>query len=252
MSSPDNHEGYALLALTYAAAMQVVYKLGYADLATLTTERVEWAATRSEDELAVAAANFYRAGELIATFEWDAARGYLETARDRIEYRLGDDVGKAMYGQLHLKSGLAAARAGDPAATDAHIAEAADLASQIGEFRNDYDLSFNRHNVNIWSVGLAVELMDGTKAVDRAHSMVIPRGVSTERVGHHFIDLARGYLLHGDKNKAFESLLTARRIAPQQTKFHPQVIETARMLARSERRRSDTLSNFINWLDLIP
>ncbi len=244
----DPREAYGLLALAYAAAGQVAYKLGYADLASVTTDRVEWAAARSEDPLAVAAADFYRAGELIGATDWYGALDYLEMARGRLEDQLDDEAGRAMYGQLHLKSGLAAARAGDAIATDAHLGEAARFAAGVGEFRNDYDLSFNRHSVAIWSVGLAVELMDGTTAVTRAKGMAIPGGVSTERVGHHHIDLARGYLLHGDKNGAFESLLTARRIAPQQTKYHPQVHETARMLARTERRRNDALANFVTWL----
>jgi hypothetical protein len=46
---------FGLVAEAYAAAGQVAYKLGYADLASLTTERVEWAAGRSGDPLAVAA-----------------------------------------------------------------------------------------------------------------------------------------------------------------------------------------------------
>jgi transcriptional regulator with XRE-family HTH domain len=244
----DPRDGYGLLALVYAAAGQVAYKLGYADLASVTTDRVEWAAARSGDPLAVAAADFYRAGELIGATDWHGALDCLETARGRVEDRLDDEAGRSMYGQLHLKSGLAAARAGDASTSDSHLAEAARLAATVGEFRNDYDLSFNRHSVGIWSVGLAVELMDGTTAVRRANGMAVPPGVSTERVGHHHIDLARGYLLHGDKARSFDALLTARRIAPQQTKYHPQVHETARMLARIERRRNDTLAGFVTWL----
>ncbi|HXV92804.1 MAG TPA: helix-turn-helix domain-containing protein [Pseudonocardia sp.] len=247
-SSTGSEEGYGLLALAWTAAGQVTYKLGYADLSSLCTERIEWAAARSGDELAVAAGAFFRAGELIVTNESRAALDYLDRARSQIEHRLDDEAGRSMYGQLHLKSGLAAARAGDGATVDSHLAEAKDLASRVGEFRNDYELCFNVHNVRIWSVGLAVELMEGTKAVERAQGMVIPRGVSLERAGHHFIDLSRGYLLHGDKAGAFESLLTARRIAPQQTKYHPQVHETVRMLAQAERRRSDSLGSFVSWL----
>ena len=77
---------FGLLAETYAAAGQVACKLGYADLSSLTTERVEWAAKRSGDQLAVAAADFYRAGELITTAEWRGAtprerRSTIEFAR---------------------------------------------------------------------------------------------------------------------------------------------------------------------------
>ena len=111
---PVRERVYGLLAEAYAAAGQVAYKLGYADLSSLTTERVEWAASLSGDQLAIAAADFYRAGELIATAEWRGALDYLDTARAAIADRVRDDdeAARAMHGVLHLKSGLAAARAG--------------------------------------------------------------------------------------------------------------------------------------------
>jgi len=71
---------------------------------------VEWAAALSGDPLAMAAADFYRAGELIATAEWRGALDYLDTARDVIADRLraqNDEAALAMHGVLHLKSGLA-------------------------------------------------------------------------------------------------------------------------------------------------
>jgi transcriptional regulator with XRE-family HTH domain len=99
---------YGLLAEAYAAAGQVAYKLGYADLSSLTTERVEWAAARSGDELAMAAAAFYRAGELIGTAEWRGALDFLDSARDAIADRLRtqDEAALAMHGVLHVKAGL--------------------------------------------------------------------------------------------------------------------------------------------------
>jgi hypothetical protein len=39
-----------------------------------------------------------------------------------------------------------------------------------------------------------------------------------ERAGHHFIDLARGCLMNGDRTAALGSLLTVRKIAAQQTR----------------------------------
>ncbi|MGH3568566.1 MAG: helix-turn-helix domain-containing protein [Pseudonocardia sp.] len=61
----DRERVFGLLAEAYAAADQVIYKLGYNDLASLATERLEWAARESGDELAMAAGDFRRAGELI-------------------------------------------------------------------------------------------------------------------------------------------------------------------------------------------
>ena len=49
------------------------------------------------------------------------------------------------------------------------------------------------HHVKIWSVGLAVEMLDGTEAIKRADQVTLPRSPPRERVGHHWIDLSRGY-----------------------------------------------------------
>ena len=47
-----------------------------------------------------------------------------------------------------------------------------------------------------------------------------------------------------------EYLAKARRTAPQQTRYHPQVHETVRALARADKRRTDTLANFVGWLGI--
>jgi hypothetical protein len=60
----------------------------------------------------------------------------------------------------------------------------------------------------------------------------IPTTIQPERIGHHWIDLARGYLLHGDKKKAFASLSEARRLVPTRTRYHSMVHETIRVVVR--------------------
>jgi hypothetical protein len=155
-----------------------------------------------------------------------------------------------MHGVLHLKSGLAAARAGDGDTADAHLAEARDAARYVTPGSDHYRLAFDTDSVNIWSVGLAVERRDGTEAVKRSEGIRFGPTAPLERVGHHWIDLARGYQLHGDRARSLQALNLARRIAPQQTRYHPQVRETIVTLAEHERRRSDTLSGFARWVGI--
>ena len=227
LDGAELERAYGLLAEAYAAAGQVAHKLGYLDLSSLTTDRVEWAAARSGDELAVSAAAFYRSGELINSAEWGAARSFLDRSRHAIKHRR-DEPGLSMWGQLHLKSGLAAARSGDTDSADAHLNEARDIASHVAPDRDDYRLAFNRSSVDIWGVGLAVEASDGTEGVKRAEAMHAPTTAPPERVGHHWIDTARAYLLHGDRTRSMEALQRARATSPQQTRHHPQVRETVR------------------------
>ena len=248
-SGHDRDRVYGLLAEAYAAAGQVAWKLGYSDLSSLTTERVEWAARESGDPLAIAAGDFYRAGELIATAEWRGALAFLDNARDRITDHLhGDDeAAVAMHGVLHLKSGLAAARAGDTVTSDAHLAEARQAARHVTPGSDHYRLAFDVDSVNIWSVGLAVERRDGTEAVKRAENLRFAPTTPRERIGHHWIDLARGHQLHGDRERSLVALQLARQTSPQQTRYHPQVRETVVTLAEHDRRRSDSLAGFARW-----
>ncbi len=248
-NGPEQERIFGLLAEAYAATSQVVYKLGYIDLSSLAVDRYEWAAAQSGDELAVLVGDYQRAGEMICAADWRGAEKFLESSRSRIEADLGkgDPATMAVWGNLHLKSGLAAARAGRKDTADAHLAEAQDMANWLGEDRDDYRLCFGPTNVGIWRVGLAVEAMDGTEAVKRAKQVELPAGTPKERLGHHYIDLARGFWLHGDRESAFAALQVAKKIAPTQTRYHPMVHETVRAMLRAEARASETTRGFAAW-----
>lgn len=248
LSGSQQERAYFLLAEAYYAANQAAYKLGYIDLAALGVDRYEWAAARSGDELAGLVGDYLRAGELISSADWTAASRFLEQSRRRIEDRIGnaDAPTLAMWGNLHLKSGLAAARSGDEGTANDHLTEARETAERIGADRDDYRLCFGPTNVNIWSVGLAVEALNGTEAIKRAERFAVPPGTQRERSGHHWIDLARGYLLHGDRDRATASLYKAKQTAPQQTRYHPMVHETIRTLARA-RRRTEPVARLAAW-----
>lgn len=249
LDGADQQRAYGLLAEAYYAVDQVLSKLGHIDLASLAVDRYEWAAERSGDPLAVLIGHYRRAGELITAANWDAAARFLDSSRATIKDQLGDGdpTTLSVWGNLHLKSGLAAARAGRRDESDDHLAEARETAQRIGTDRDDYRLFFGPTNVDIWSVGLAVEMCDGTEAVKRAEGLHLPAGTPRERVGHHHIDTARAWLLHGDRRRALASLITARHTAPQQTRYHPMVHETIRVLARQDRRRTDTVQGFATW-----
>jgi hypothetical protein len=241
---------FGLLAETYDAARQLTYKLGYIDTAALIADRYEWAARQSGDPLAVRVGDTMRAAELIGCGAWDAAQRVMATSLDALEPELGRAGAPtwSVWGYLHLEAGLASARAGDADTTSSHLAEAREAAARIGDDRDDYRLWFGPTNVGIWSVALAVELGDGGGAIERARDLRLPSSTPKERAGHHYIDLARGHLWRGDRRGALNCLLTARKLAPQQTQYHPMVRETVHALARAERRSTDTLRGLAAWI----
>ncbi|WP_330253171.1 helix-turn-helix transcriptional regulator [Nocardia sp. NBC_00565] len=239
---------FGLLCDLYSASWSLAHKLGYADLATIAVERLSWAANLSGDQLWIAAAQFQRASVLTSVGDWDAAQTYLDVCRAALDVKTDDRRSLVSWGGLHLQSGLAAARAGDRQTSDAHLAEARETVARIGdnEFQ-DPVLVFGHSNVGIWSVGLAVEMLDGVEAIRRAGQMQIVPGTPRSRVGHLYIDLGRAYLLNGDRKRTLESLQQAREIAPSQTRYHPMVHETVRVLARREARSTESLRGFAAW-----
>jgi hypothetical protein len=77
--------------------------------------------------------------------------------------------------------------------------------------------------------------------------VTLPPNTAPSRVGHYWMDLSRAWLLHGDRRQALDSLHQARRIAPQLTRYHPQVRETGHTLAIQDARSTVTLRNFAAW-----
>lgn len=244
----EQERAYALLFELYSSARSLAHKLGYTDLATLAVERMTWAAMASGDDVLIGASQFHRALVLTSSGDWSTALAYLERCRAAVEPRVGDGAegDLVVWGGLHLQSGLAAARSGNRDGADSHLAEAREAAARIGH-DNDPVITFGPTNVGIWSTALAVEMLDGPEAINRASKLVIPTGTPRGRAGHHYIDLARAFLLNNDRANALNALQTAKQIAPSQTRYHPMVHETVRMLARQEARSTETLRGFAAW-----
>lgn len=69
-----------------------------------------------------------------------------------------------------------------------------------------------------------------------------------ERVGHHWIDLACGLQLHGNRSGVLEALFRARQIAPLQARYHPQVRET--VATPADAARTPWLASLAGWVSL--
>jgi len=241
---------YATLAYAYNSASSVAYRYGYLDLAALAAERCVWAAERSGDPVWPIAAEYHRA--LILLYSGSYAGGLRIIARAQT---VGEQLPTtpevlAVRGALHLRGSILSARALDADAADTHLREARRIAETIGSAQyQEYGTGFHLANVDIHSVSVPVELSDGTTAVARAERIRLPASVTPSRAGHHWIDVSRAWLLHGDKQRALASLDRARRIAPGLTRNHPQVHETVRVLAHA-RRGTDSLARFAKWANV--
>ena len=235
----DIEQAHKLLARTYGAAVICLYRLG-SPLAGQAAERAAAAAQLSGDPLLAALADAEVGLPLMRREAYAPAKRLTDRARDSIREIRDSPEAWSIHGYLHLRSAILAARRGDQSGTDEHLMEARDYGSRVGELADYYDTAFSGANVAIHSVAAAVELGDGTTAqpgstaAGRDDALVSVTTTSTWR--------ARG--LHGDREKAFASLLKARSFAPHLTGYHPQVRETLVVLAESDRRRTDSLTGF--------
>ncbi|WP_048832688.1 helix-turn-helix domain-containing protein [Nocardia cyriacigeorgica] len=241
---------HATLAYAYNRASSLSYRYGYLDLAGLAAERCVWSAERSGDPIWPIAAEYHRALILLYSGAYAGGSKIVDRAYRASEQLPTTPSLLAMRGALHLRGSILSARALDGETANAHLREAHRIGQAITADRfEDYGTQFELPNVAIHSVAVPVELSDGTTAVARAEQIHLPKSVPPSRAGHHWIDVSRAWLLHGDKQRALTSLDQARRIAPELTRNHPQVHETIRVLAHS-RRSTDALAKFAKWADV--
>jgi transcriptional regulator with XRE-family HTH domain len=237
---------HVLLDDGYSLAQAVAYRFGYIDLAALVADRHATVAQLSGDPLRVAVSAFRRSHLQLHRGDYDLGMRAVGNAQD-LALGLHTPEALSVVAQLHLRQAVFAARAGRADDADAHIDEAREIVDRGVPAAPYFDVRANRSNVDIHSVAVPVELSDGTTAVARGESVRLDDEAETSRAGHHHIDMARAWMLHGDREHALRSLMTARRVSPQQTRYHPTVRETLFAIAAADRRSTDSLSGFARW-----
>lgn len=256
-SDDDRPRLYALAAEAYSGVSSIANLLGYLDLRDRVIDRIEQASHRCDDPLRVYRVRWQRTSAMMAATTYQAALALM----DRTRKDLGTDPARmplpvlSLYGSMHLRSAIISARAAKTEGSEwagrawTHLEAAREAATIMRTDRDDYGLSFGPSNVTQHEVSVAVELEEGTEAVKRARATRLSPTVPTVRRGHHYIDLARAHLLHGDHPGTMRALQQARRIAPQQTRHHPMVRETVLAVAHTG-RGSEDLTRFAVWLGL--
>lgn len=106
----------------------------------------------------------------------------------------------------------------------------------------------SRLNADMHWMTAALEAQDGTTALDRDREVTLPRShPDGPRIAHWHLDLARAWLLHGDRAHTIAELNTARRAAPQHVRYHPSLHETIATLAVQDARKTDSLTELARW-----
>lgn len=246
---------YGLLVTTYHAAHTLLHRLGFPDLADSVGHHLTETAHRASDPLAGGLAQWVRAQSFQSGGDYTHGLQLTDTARTDLDDELRRRPSPAtltVVGSLHLRSVTLASRAGDTATTRDHLAAARELAARLGDDQVHYGLTFGPANTTTHEVAAQVELGNGAAALAAANSWSPPRTMPRTRRGHHYIDLARAHLIHGDRAASLAALQHAQRITPQQTRLHPMVRETIAVLISLHRRSNPDLTRYARWIGLTP
>ncbi|TDQ52890.1 helix-turn-helix domain-containing protein [Actinorugispora endophytica] len=244
----EREHAYRLLARTYGNTAQLTYRFGWLALASSALDRMEQAAEKTGEPLLTAHAIQQRSLILLSHAAYDTGLRLIQRSLDLIPAGASDEDALALQGSAHLRGAILAARARDRERAEDHITEARRIGHVVGRESTAYDTNFGPGNVEIHRVAVELETGDPGKAARLGSRIRIPEDVKPTRTGHHWQDVARAWTLAGDHTAALRALNNARRVAPQQTRYHPQVHETIRAIAAAEHRNSTSVAHFADWL----
>lgn len=249
------------LAMAYRAVNSLAHKLGYADMSSTAIERLRWAASQSGDPLMEVMGDHLRLGALLRSGAYGQASRLMTQMEARLVRETAgrwDDVSRGALGAIRLKDVMVRARRGDVDGAMSMLEDAQEIAAASGGRDGVYyESSFGPTNIRIHEVAALVDLGDTATAVRRVHEWGLeqgrelwepPEGTVAERSSHHHIDFATAQVAEGHRRGAFVSLLRARQIAPQHTRFRPQARETVSTLIRLERDAPETLAGMARWM----
>jgi transcriptional regulator with XRE-family HTH domain len=243
-------ELWAALASTYRTAHDVAVKLGYYDLSTVALDRMDWAAARASDPLLAAVRQYMRALVYFREGEYTIGQRLVASGHSLLDQAPITRQRLAVAGQLHLGASIIAARARDSGLVTSHLEEARSCAERTGEANDVLWLSFGPTNVSVHAVSARIEMRNYGEALTHAAEVKIPQGWAISRAAHFHVDKARAQMEAGRSEAALNSLITARRLAPQQTRYHSGARETIRGLIHLARRTPDTLDHLAAWVGL--
>lgn len=145
-----------------------------------------------------------------------------------------------------MRAAVVAGRVGKPDTAWDHLEEARRAARRVPE--GVYlGTAFGPSSVRIHELAVAVELGECPAAVQRAAAWHPPDQLPAERRSHYYIDLARAELRLGHHHNAYLALHTARTLAPEHVREHPQVRQMLSTLLRTHRTPDDGLVKLAAW-----
>lgn len=224
---------WAVSARTHHLAATALSKLGEADLAWIAAERAMQAADSSDDPLVLASAARAGTHALLSVGRFDDAVALGGRASEWLEPRMAqrDPAALSLYGMLHLRTAIAAARRQDRSTTTDLLRQASQAASELNEDANYWQTGFGPTNVALHQVSASLDLGDVAYVVEHGPEIAVEH-LPVERQATHLVDVARAHAMVARDDVGVEQILTAEQLAPQIVRHNPTVRETVKAMYR--------------------
>ncbi|MEV4167917.1 helix-turn-helix domain-containing protein [Nonomuraea fuscirosea] len=214
-------ELFELLAVTYQACSASLAKLGEPEAAWIAADRAISAAERAGNPLMMAAGAFRLGFVFLGARHFDQVEETARTAAEALWFLTdqGNVEAMSLWGGLTLQRAVAASRLNQADVAYEHLSRAREMATRVGEGRNDYNTEFGPANVALHEVAVAVEVGDAGHAL-RVGTAVDASTLSAERRARLAVDLARAHAQRRQVDEAVARLLEAENVTPEQIRNH--------------------------------
>lgn len=241
----ERTRAFTALVRTCVVAGDVATRLaGNGDLAISATRRGYDMACRHGDPALIGFARWIWSIRLVKFGARGRASRVITAGINELErsaqLRSEDTLGAEMLDFAHLVQAQRAARDKQHDNARAHLAEAEEIATRIGE-RNAIRMHFGPTNVALWRLGVGIELCEGGRAYEEATRTPLDVAAlnSHERSAALYFDLARALVQDGPKRdtEAIRHLDTADHLAPTRLRNDPLARDLILTLDRRAPRR---------------
>jgi transcriptional regulator with XRE-family HTH domain len=243
----DSGRGWAVSARTHHLATTALIKIGENDLAWIAAERAMSAAEQTDDPLVLASAARAGTHAFLANGRYEDALSLGRTAASWLRRRMREDdpAALSLFGMLHLRTAVAAARHQDRAGSRDLLSQAAQAAQRLGADGNWWQTGFGPTNVMLHRLSAALDLGDVSYVVEHAPGVATGH-LPVERAASHQIDTGRAMSLVAHDDEALEWFLDAEQAAPHLVRHSPVVRESVKAMYRrspvAAGRRSSALA----------